>query len=171
MSEYNPFITAISRKKMSKPMRELVKAGTLENKKVLDYGCGRGEDVRQLNKQGIETYGYDKYSQDYNNPVQEKFDVVTCHYVFNVIPNLDEHKTLIDTLRSLAEEVYITVRSDIEVVTTPPWKRDEDSRGFWSTRGTFQRFYDEHTVRELFGDVQIINSNKSFILFKLGRRQ
>ena len=46
---YNPFNTAIKRKTISRPLRELINLGYLSlGDKVLDYGCGFGCDGNYL---------------------------------------------------------------------------------------------------------------------------
>lgn len=50
--------TAIDRNKLSTPMQILGKHGYFDgNYSVLDYGCGKGDDVRELEAHGIEVKG------------------------------------------------------------------------------------------------------------------
>lgn len=42
--------TAISRQSMSRPMVKLQKQGYFDNKRVLDYGCGKGLTLNNLNR-------------------------------------------------------------------------------------------------------------------------
>ena len=170
---YNPLKTAIRRKSMSRPMKELYELELLDGMKVLDFGCGHGVDVQELKKVGIEAYGYDKYNnQEYSSSVfkmqGKDFDIVTCFYVFNVIPSLDECKALLTQLKNVTKkngEIYISVRSDIDAVKEE-WEYDEEAKGYWTTTGTFQRFYNEEMIEEMFGQVEMVYSNSSLMLFR-----
>lgn len=169
---YNPFKkTALQRKTLSKPMRIL-----LENKyfikpvnSILDYGCGHGTDVKILNeKYFLDIYGYDKYNPkfDFNFVLEKEYDVVTCNYVFNVIPSPTEHKLTLNLLKSLGDNIYISVRADKKAVKDT-WKYDDVLLGYWTPKGSFQRFYNEERVAELFGQVEYIHKDSSLLLFKI----
>ena len=117
MKEYNPFRTAINRSSLSLPMSVLLNNKMLFGK-CLDYGCGRGTDVKFCKELGINIEGYDKYNETFNIPnlLKEHYDVVVCNYVFNVIPNLKEHEELLGQLRELGDNIYVAVRSDIKAM-------------------------------------------------------
>ncbi len=52
--------TAISRTTLSRPLRLALETGLIDNHRtVLDYGCGRGDDVRELEARGIPCQGWD----------------------------------------------------------------------------------------------------------------
>jgi DNA phosphorothioation-associated putative methyltransferase len=104
--------TAMTRDAMSAPVRYLMENGYItKDKSVLDYGCGHGKDVDELNRKGIKTKGYDPNFF----PVlkTKKFDVVICIYVFNVLP-YEFAGELHQTIRELGKEVYVAVRNDIK---------------------------------------------------------
>ena len=166
--EYNPFLkTAIVRKGVSKPMK-ILKDKELLKGKILDFACGHGEDVSILSGLGFDIIGYDKFNDTYRNDklLSNKYDVVTCNYCFNVIPNLEEHRQVLELLKRLGNNVYISVRSDLKAIK-PNWIYNKDQLGYWTTTGSFQRFYDDEMVNELFGEIEYINNNASFKLFKL----
>ena len=169
MDNYNPFIkTAIVRKGTSKPMRILREKGLLKGK-ILDYGCGHGEDTNILKMDyGINIVGYDKFNDTYNSEelLNKKYDIATCNYVLNVIPDLDEHKDVIELLRQLSDNVYICVRSDIKAIREN-WVYNEQQLGYWTTNNSFQRFYNADMIEKLFGEVEYISNNSSFKLFKI----
>ena len=88
--------TAISRQSMSRPMAKMLKASMFDNKRVLDYGCGKGFDVEQLKSLGIDITGYEPFASDkYLQVPSGKFDIITNNYVLNVIENPEERKELI----------------------------------------------------------------------------
>lgn len=99
--------TAIKRNKLSAPARWLERAGYLQGR-VLDYGCGKGDDTERL---GCE--GYDPYYQP-ERPVGP-FDTIMCNFVLNVVESECERRailTRIDTLLGEKGHAYITVRTD-----------------------------------------------------------
>lgn len=169
--EYNPFIkTAIIRKGISKPMK-ILKDKELLQGKILDFACGHGEDVSILSELGFAISGYDKFNNTYKNEesLSNKYDVVTCNYCFNVIPNLEEHRQVLGLLRCLSDNVYISVRSDIKAIRDT-WSYNIDQLGYWTSNSSFQRFYDTNMVEKLFGEVKYISNNGSFKLFKLNNK-
>src|SRR5574344_2123574 len=100
--QYNPFRTAISRSGLSVPMRELVNLNVFNlADKYMD----------------IDIVGYDKYNEEYKDDrlLDNTYDLVTCNYVFNVI-DLDEHKRLLNKIKLLSENIYISVRSDSRAI-------------------------------------------------------
>lgn len=99
--------TAIKRKDVSAPMRQLATDGLIINR-ALDYGCGWGCDA--------ETYGMESYDPHYQ-PIMPMglFKTITCNYVLNVIEsNIERLKVLTDIQRRLELQgvAYITVRND-----------------------------------------------------------
>jgi len=57
--------------------------GDIQNIKVLDFGCGHGMFVEDLQKAGINATGYDPYNPDFNfEPLKKEYDIVTAVEVF-----------------------------------------------------------------------------------------
>lgn len=114
-------LTAISRTALSAPMRKLRDKGLLLGR-VLDYGCGRGQDADLL--------GIDKYDPHFFPTMPEGlYDVVTCNYVLNVIEDPGARADVVSKITSLLAPggvAYLTVRRDVrgEVAT---------SRGTWQS--------------------------------------
>ena len=169
---YNPFNTAIKRKTISRPLRELINLGYFSlGDKVLDYGCGFGYDGNYLKLllDKDKVFLYDEYNPVYKDTslLERSYDKVVCFYVFNVISSLVEHKRVLNLLKSLGKELFIAVRSDEIKSAKSSWEWDDNARGYWTTRNTFQRFYDEDMIRELFGEVEYIHNGKDYKLFKI----
>ena len=102
--------TAISRQSMSRPMVKLQKQGYFDNKRVLDYGCGKGFDVETLKAQGFDITGYEPFASDkYLQVPSGRFDIITNNYVLNVIENVEERHNLIKTMKEMSDFVVITV--------------------------------------------------------------
>jgi len=124
------YLTATSRKTMSCPCRWLVNHDLLIGQ-VLDYGCGRGDDVRLLLEQkNICVDHFDPYY--FNYPLIGKYDTIFCIYVLNVIPESDTRRQVIqniqDLLRDENSKAYIAVRNDRKCLTG------------YTKRGTFQGY-------------------------------
>ena len=99
MNNYNPYrLTALTRKTLSAPVKTLVNKNYLNKEKtILDFGCGNGFDTVELQKQGYNINGYDKFNPVYNiaQLLNNKYDCIICNFVFNVIPDLKEHKQVL----------------------------------------------------------------------------
>ena len=166
---YNPFKTAITRNKPSKPLEILLDKNLLHGS-ILDYGCGKGFDSTYLKTQNYEIYSYDKYNEEFHDDslLDRKYDCVMCNYVFNVIADLQEHEETLNKLKSLSDNVFVSVRSDVKAINEN-WKYDDKSIGYWTPKNTFQRFYtnENKMIDKLFGEVEYIENNSSFKLFRL----
>lgn len=166
IENYNPFITALTRNKPSAPTKLLYDKGLLHGN-VLDFGCGKGFDTKWLNEQGVYTLGYDKNNDEFNDIelLYNTYDCAICNYVLNVVPDIDECADIVDLLKSIADNVYIAVRSDTKAIRDS-WKWDYRRQGYW-TSNSFQRFYNEVMVNMLIGNVEYISRNSGFLLMKL----
>lgn len=100
--EFRPENTAISRKKISSPLEYLLERKYFLSKKhhkVFDYGCGRGKDFRWLKENGYKVSAWDPHWKPDNKPgPEEKFDVVLCAYVLNVISTPKKRRELINDI-------------------------------------------------------------------------
>lgn len=118
MNNTKSHMTAITRRKISAPMRRVKDFLTQPS---LDYGCGKGFDADSL--------GQHKYDPHYfpDRPSQ-KYDAISCNYVLNVLLPEEQDAVLrdIDSLLTEGGVAYITVRRDIK------------TDGF-TRRGTYQR--------------------------------
>ena len=169
MEEYNPYEkTAITRKNLSVPMRELMNLGLLY-KSILDFGCGKGFDVNFLSYLGLDIVGYDKYNEEYKDEslLDEKYDVIVANYVLNVIPNLQEHQQVINKLRTLGDNVYIALRNDRKAIKQDTWQYIEEYDCYKTSKGSYQRYYTTESISRYFGSVEYIINNSSLILIKL----
>lgn len=100
--EVNPFNgdidrhkTAISRDSLSVPLFLIAKRGYLNgNYTVLDYGCGKGDDLKELTEHGVDCIGWDPVHRP--NTTIEKRDIVNLGFVINVIEEKEER---IETLK------------------------------------------------------------------------
>ena len=169
MREYNPFTTALTRTSLSVPMRELMNLCLFDlDSKCIDIGCGKGQDVELLKYLGIDIVGYDRYNPNfrYDKLLESTYDTITCNYVFNVIYDLQEHKELLNKIKLLGNNIYISVRSDKKAIKDT-WEYIEENDCWRTPKNTYQRFYTEEMINTYFGQVEYIISNTSLKLFKL----
>ncbi len=136
--------TAIDRNKLSSPMQVLARHGYLEGEhSILDYGCGKGDDIRELEAHGVDVSGWDPVHHSDGKLL--KSDIVNLGYVVNVIEAIDERT---ETLRRaytysnklLIVSVMIAGESVIRQFT--PYKD-----GVITSRNTFQRYYTQGEIK------------------------
>lgn len=137
---YFPHKTAIKRKEPSKPLKWLLKNISLKDKKLLDFGCGYGNDVSFLKKRKIYAEGYDKYLRINKEVIKYKYyDIVTCFYVLNTIAEEEEQINVAKDVAFLLKDdglAVFAIRADEKFIKGQPYKK-----GVITSRKTFQRAY------------------------------
>jgi DNA phosphorothioation-associated putative methyltransferase len=137
--------TAIGRNSLSAPMAALNAAGLLEDgMSVLDYGCGRGDDVRALRAAGIDAVGWDPHFAP-DRSILAPRDVVNLGFVLNVVEDPSERRDVLRRAFDLAERclavaVMLVGKGDVS-------GHRPHGDGFLSSRGTFQRYYTQAELR------------------------
>jgi hypothetical protein len=142
-------LTALVRHGFSAPVQALARYGLINSSvEVLDYGCGRGDDVRGLTANGIQAYGWDPhYAPD--RPKREA-DIVNLGFVINVIENFDERTEALRTAYALARKV-LAVAAMLASQATLPGRPYRD--GFVTSRNTFQKYYTQAQLAGFIADV------------------
>lgn len=168
---YNPFITAISRRKMSAPLDFLLKNNHFENiKTVLDFGAGRMMDVLELNKIGIKCKAYDKYA-DYYSPsdellLQNEYDLIMSNYVFNTIQTKKDHYKTLKIFRKIkSKRKIISIRNDFNAIKKE-WIYNESNECFFTGK-SFQRFFNIKTLNRWFGNHVILEKKSNYLILEL----
>ncbi len=136
---------ALSRVTLSRPIEraaddQLIRAGA----KVLDYGCGRGDDVARLRALGIDASGYDPAF--FPDTPLITADVVNLGYVVNVIENAAERADALRRAHNLARGVLIVsarLASDSKRL-----RGDRFADGVVTTSRTFQKVYTQEELRQ-----------------------
>lgn len=110
---------------------------------VFDYGCGRGDDVRQLCQLGISANGWDPNHRP--SAPQVAADTVNLGYVINVIEDLRERREVLRRAWSLAGQTLV-------VAARPAWEAREvrgrpHGDGLLTAKDTFQKFYEQDELR------------------------
>ena len=138
--------TALNRSSCSRPVALALVDGLISHETtVLDYGCGRGADVRYLRSRRFKAIGWDPYYR----PDQKvtPADIVNLGYVLNVIENPMERNETLARALSLAKKVLIVAVR----VENPLDEADEYGDGVLTRRGTFQKIYAQGEFREYLG--------------------
>lgn len=135
--------TAMARTFLSRPMQQALDDGLLADRTVFDYGCGRGDDIRNLNALGITSSGWDPA----HNPdaTTSPADVVNLGFVVNVIEDQTERRQALLNAWELAQELLV-------VSGRLTWENDltETKRfadGVLTASGTFQKFYTHEELK------------------------
>lgn len=130
--------TAIVRYELSSPMKALAKQGYLDGSfSIFDYGCGRGDDLRELEAHGLDVLGWDPVFSPDNDKVNS--DIVNLGFVLNVIEDQDERLEALLSAWELAEKllvVSVMLANESYIVQFQPYKD-----GVITTRNTFQKYY------------------------------
>ncbi len=135
--------TAIRRYRCSRPVALAIAQGLIDtHRSVFDYGCGHGEDVEYLKKQGIRVSGWDP-SFAPEESFQEA-EVVNLGFVLNVIEDPAERHATLKKAFSLARQLLIV---SVRVDRTPAQAVDFND-GQMTSRGTFQKIFSQAEFRE-----------------------
>ncbi|CAH1534140.1 conserved hypothetical protein [Vibrio rotiferianus] len=130
--------TAIVRHELSGPMKTLAKQGYLDGRfSIFDYGCGRGDDQRELEAHGLDVLGWDPVFSPDNDKVNS--DIVNLGFVLNVIEDQDERLEALLSAWELANKVLVVsvmLANDSYITQFQPYKD-----GVITSRNTFQKYY------------------------------
>lgn len=136
--------TAIRRGDFSRPIKCALRDGLIDQSvSVLDYGCGRGEDLKLLSQEGFRCDGWDPiYRPD--RP-RNAADVVNLGYVINVIEDPRERAATLANAWDLCRKVLVV---SAQVLVSGRGKNPvEFGDGVLTGRGTFQKFFDQGELR------------------------
>jgi DNA phosphorothioation-associated putative methyltransferase len=159
-------LTALVRYGFSAPVQALARYGLISpSVEVLDYGCGRGDDVRGLTANGIQAYGWDPhYAPD--GPKREA-DVVNLGFVINVIEDFDERSEALRGAYALTRKV-LAVAAMLVSQAAQPGRPYRD--GFITSRNTFQKYYTQAQLAgfivDVLGDDPVPVSRGVFFIFR-----
>tara|TARA_R110002096_G_scaffold61399_3_gene152590 strand:+ start:319 stop:2190 length:1872 start_codon:yes stop_codon:yes gene_type:complete len=159
--------TALSRDKLSVPMQYLARKGYLEGQyTVFDYGCGKGDDLKELISHGLEAYGWDpayRKDQDVINS-----DIVNLGYVINVIDDREERTNTLKKAFSLSNKILIISAMIASESIFNKFARYKD--GVVTQKNTFQKYYSQgelkNYIEETLNCTAIAVNSGVFIVFK-----
>lgn len=136
--------TAIVRHELSAPMKSLVKHGYLEGSySIFDYGCGRGDDLRELEAHGLDALGWDPNFQPDNDKVTS--DIVNLGFVLNVVEDQDERLEALLGAWELTNKflvVSVMLANESYISQFKPYKD-----GVITSRNTFQKYYAQSEIK------------------------
>ncbi|NEN90231.1 MAG: HIT domain-containing protein [Okeania sp. SIO3H1] len=106
-------LTAKERRFISFPAQLLLDKNLLVGK-ILDFGCGLGNDVKLLQQKSFQVTGYDPYY--FPQYPQEKFDTILCFYVLNVLFEQPQTQVLMEVSQLLKPggKAYYAVRRGLK---------------------------------------------------------
>lgn len=137
-------LTAIDRDKLSAPMQALARHNYLDgNYSVFDYGCGKGDDVRELEAHGIDVAFWDPVYHP--KGTKTRADIVNLGYVINVIEDRRERDRVLRDALKYAEKllaVSAMLAGESTVAQFMPYKD-----GVLTKRNTFQKYYTQSELR------------------------
>ncbi|MFT4926382.1 MAG: DNA phosphorothioation-associated putative methyltransferase [Phenylobacterium sp.] len=137
-------LTAIDRNRLSAPLQKLARHNLLNGQySILDYGCGKGDDVRELEAHGLDVFSWDPV----HNPNGERqiSDIVNLGFVLNVIEDQQERQqTLLNAWQCATRLLMVSVMvvSDSKIAQFTPYKD-----GVITQRQTFQKYYAQAEIR------------------------
>ncbi|MFE0476993.1 DNA phosphorothioation-associated putative methyltransferase [Streptomyces sp. NPDC058947] len=143
-------LTAIGRAALSVPARQaLADRQLIPERTILDYGCGRGDDVRALERLDCRITGWDPYYR--SETKLEQADVVLLTYVLNVIEDPAERRHTLRQAWQLANTVLI-------VSARLTWEKSkvrgqEFGDGLITSRQTFQHLFGASELRDYVEEV------------------
>lgn len=111
------YLTAIKRNGASVPLKFLAGKNLINaSQTILDFGCGHGADVAWLKNNGYIAYGFDPYWNINLYALKNRYDIVLCTYVLNVVDQ-NIRNDVLKKLKSLVTshgKIYVTVRRDFK---------------------------------------------------------
>jgi len=138
--------TAIVRRKLSRPVQQAVKDGLItQDTTVLDYGCGQGEDVTELQRLSIPATGWDPVHRP--SPELQKADIVNLGYVINVIENPAERLETLNRAFSFARKALIVSAQILHKADQDALDGARFGDGVLTRLGTFQKYFTQKELR------------------------
>jgi len=160
-------LTAIDRDKLSVPMQLLARHNYLDgNYSVFDYGCGKGDDVRELEAHGIDVNGWDPVYR--SDEKKRNADIVNLGYVVNVIEDRPERDKVLKDAFDHAERLLAVSAMVAGEATISQFRPYKD--GVITSRNTFQKYFSQSELRSYIettlGSNAVAVSPGIFFLFK-----
>ncbi len=157
--------TAISRRAISVPTRELIAAGRITtSSSVLNHGRGKADaDATALSQLASSYAEYDPHYASDRASLDQRYDVVVSNYVLNVLPPDIRKLAWEDIAQATGGVAYITVRSSGDKAIRGKKYKD----GVITSTGTFQKGYTatglKREAKKYFDTVEVIMGRPSGI--------
>lgn len=136
--------TAIHRGDFSRPVKCLLRDELIgKDVSFFDFGCGHGEDVELLSREGILCSGWDPAHRP--DVPQVESDVVNLGYVINVIEDQEERAATLREAWTLCRQLLAV---SAQVLVAGRGKQPlEFGDGVLTGRGTFQKYFDQAELK------------------------
>lgn len=137
-------LTALARTAISAPVQLLLRHGLLApERSFFDYGCGRGDDVAALTREGFAASGWDPhYARDRERTAA---DVVNVGFVVNVIEDPAERVDVLHRAFTLTRGVMAVA----VMLYGPESMGRQFGDGVITTRGTFRKYFNQAELKDL----------------------
>lgn len=148
-------LTAIDRNALSAPMKTLARHNYLNgDHTIFDYGCGKGDDVRELEVHGLDIAAWDPvYVPDGK---KRKSHIVNLGFVINVIETRKERDSTLKDAFKFANKFLVVSAMIAGEATTNKFIPYLD--GSLTTRGTFQKYYSQLELKAYIEDIIGVNA-------------
>lgn len=137
--------TAINRGSLSAPMQGLARHGYLDGDfSVFDYGCGKGDDILELEAHGIDVTGWDPVFR--SEGLKKAADIVNLGFVINVIEERTERIEVLQEAYGLATKLLVVsamLGRDSKSNHFKPYKD-----GVITSRDTFQKYFSQAELKK-----------------------
>ena len=141
-------LTALSRSNLSAPMQCLARHNFLNGAlSVFDYGCGRGDDIRNLTANAITVSGWDPYYAP--DQIKKPADIVNIGFVINVIENYQERLEALLGAYELTQQILVV---SAMLVNQNAYKGQIFNDGVITQRNTFQKYFTQTELKEFLND-------------------
>jgi len=159
-------LTAVRRNKQSMPLRVAMENGFLGDRRasVLDYGCGRGDDIEYLTQAGYKRVtGYDPYFRLDDQESLKKASYTLLVYVLCVIEDKDERRFVLRRAWSLTKKRMLVAVRPPDFKLLNRYQTDPLNFEVYTARKTFQKFWTPSGlvafINDCLGDVPIKRVN------------
>lgn len=137
-------LTALTRSNFSAPVQALLRYGLVgQGASFFDYGCGKGDDVRNLCANGVTAGGWDPHFA--SNAPKRAAHTVNLGFVINVIEDIDERVAALRGAYDLAKGVLAVAAM---LTSQCPADGRPYRDGYLSSRNTFQKYYSQAQLRD-----------------------
>jgi len=137
--------TAISRDRLSRPMFILQQRGYFDGSySIFDYGCGRGDDLTELQLNDINCAGWDPVHRP--NEKLKKTDIVNLGFVINVIEDRSERDDTLRKAAKLAKKMLVVSAMLGNERIYEKFKPFKD--GVITAHNTFQKYYTQGELKQ-----------------------
>lgn len=137
--------TALSRDKLSLPMFLMAQRGYLDGSySILDYRCGKGDDLRELESRRIDCMGWDPVHRPDTD--LEPCDIVNLGYVINVIEDREERQATLSLAYAYATKllvVSVMLGNERIYENFKPY-----ADGVITARNTFQKYFTQGELKQ-----------------------